>query len=283
MSLADLVEVFDVAPAGTNRYVGGSDSGGGRDMIDASQVLAQGIVAAAKSVPTKVVRRASGVFCRPVRANEPVDFAVDVVQDGRTFGTVIVLVSQQGKSCATITVMLDVVSVDVIRHPVPVLDSSPDDAIVREMPLLGREVRLVGVADPNDPDHVGPPRIEAWLKYDQIPQRTDLARALLAQFTGPLSISTTMRAHKGVGTAMAHKSISTAVMAIGITFHDPVTWDDWLLYDHESTSVGSGMSYVRGQIHAADGRLLASFSQDGMIRPFAEASGATSIAESGRL
>ncbi len=90
------------------------------------------------------------------------------------------------------------------------------------MPMQGRELRLVGLSNPNDPDEVGPPRIEAWLRYDETPARDDLQRALLAHFTGHLSISTTMRAHAGVGTSQAHKTLSTGVIAINISFHDPV-------------------------------------------------------------
>jgi acyl-CoA thioesterase II len=52
---------------------------------------------------------------------------------------------------------------------------------------------------------------------------------------------------------------------------------------HESTSVGAGMSYVRGQIRDRSGRLLASFSQDGLIRRFASDSGALAVDEHARL
>jgi acyl-CoA thioesterase len=72
-------------------------------------------------------------------------------------------------------------------------------------------------------------------------------------------------------------------MAIDISFHEPVEWVGWLLYDHESASVGAGMSYVRGQIRDESGRLLASFGQDGMVREFDQSSGALSIAERARL
>ena len=84
----------------------------------------------------------------------------------------------------------------------------------------------------------------------------DLAKALIAHFTGHLSISTTMRAHRGIGTAMAHVTVSTRVMAISVTFHEPVAWDGWILYHHESTQVGRGMSYVRGQVFTEQGRCL---------------------------
>jgi len=264
-TLTGLLEVFDVEQVEPGHYRGGHDAGG-RDVIDGSQILAQAIVAASKHVPGKVVRKASGVFARPVRADEPIALVVEEVHAGRLFTTLRIIARQGERICATFTLLLDVPSEDVIRHPVSAPDSTPEQAGEHSMPLTGREIRLVGLADPNDPDEVGPPRIEAWLLYDQVPARDDLRRALLAHFCGHLSISTTMRAHPGVGTAMAHHTLSTAVMAIDISFLEPVQWDGWILYDHESTAVGAGMSYVRGQIRERSGRLLASFAQDGMIR-----------------
>jgi acyl-CoA thioesterase II len=59
-------------------------------------------------------------------------------------------------------------------------------------------------------------------------------------------------------------------MGIGISFHEPIGWDGWIRYRHESTYVGAGMSYVRGQVLTADGRILASFTQDAMIRGLAD-------------
>ena len=67
---------------------------------------------------------------------------------------------------------------------------------------------------------------------------------LVVYFTGHLSISAAMRAHPGIGTAQAHHTVSTAVMGIGVSFHDPVTWDGWIRYHHESTFAGAGMAYA---------------------------------------
>jgi acyl-CoA thioesterase II len=282
-TLAGLLAVFDVDKVRPGRYRGDSDSGE-RDVIDASQLVAQTVVAATDHVPGKVVRKVSGVFCRPVRAGELSDFQVDDVHAGRIFTTLRVTASQGERTCGTFTVLLDVPTTDVVRHPVDPPASSPADAIFHEMPLPGREIRLVGLTDPNDPDEVGPPRIEAWLHYDPVPDRDDLRRALLAHFTGHLSISTTLRAHPGVGTALSHKTLSTAVMAIDVSFLEPVQWDGWIVYEHESTAVGAGMSYVRGLIRDETGRVLASFAQDGMIRSFDEGAGAAQqLAERSRL
>jgi acyl-CoA thioesterase-2 len=282
-SVAEMLDIFDVQPVTDRTYVGGSDAGS-RDVIDGSQLLAQAVVAAAKSCTDRSVRSAYAVFTRAAAAHAPLDLDVDLVHAGRTFVTVHVRVHQGDRTCATVTVLLDRPQPDVVRHAAaPARASSPDDAVPVRMPMTGRELRLVGVPDPNDPDDVGPPVLDAWLRYDVVPDRDDLAKALLAHFTGHLAISTSMRPHPGVGTAMAHDTVSTAVMAIGVVFHEPVRWDDWLLYEHESTAVGAGMSHVRGQIFARNGDLLASFHQEGMIRRFAPADGGGAIPAAARL
>ena len=66
-----------------------------------------------------------------------------------------------------------------------------------------------------------------------------------------------------------------------MSFHEPFGWDGWLLYSHESTQVGAGMSYVRGTVHTEEGRLIASFSQDALIRPLRTTD--TAIKETARL
>ena len=42
--------------------------------------------------------------------------------------------------------------------------------------MIGRQLRLVDVVDVNSPDEVGPPELFAWLHYDPIPARADLAQ-----------------------------------------------------------------------------------------------------------
>lgn len=264
-TLDTLLQVLDVDPDGPGRYVGHSDTGG-REVADASEVLGQAVVAASKACPAKTVRTVSGTFARPVRVGTPVELSVDTVHDGRSFCTLVVTVAQGERRCAAITALLDVPGPDLLRHRTISPDSSPADALPCDMPLDGRELRLVGLADPNDPAEVGPPRIEAWLRYASVPDRADLRKALLAQFTGHLSISTAMRPYPGIGTAQAHRTISTAVMDLHVAFHEPVEWDGWIRYDHHSTAAGAGMSYARGQVCDDMGRLLASFSQHSMIR-----------------
>ena len=280
-----LLDLFDVEPDGQDRFLAQTGPAGEdeRQVVEGTQVLAQAIVAAAKRFPDKSVRSAHAVFARAVMVGAgPVELEVDVVAEGRSTATAVITAKQNGKRCITVTVLADVPTADVIRHHLPRPDvAGPADANVSEMPMVGRELRLVDVVDVNSPDEVGPPELHAWLHYDPIPSRDDLAKALIAYFTGHLGISTTMRAHAGIGTAQAHLTVSTAPMTVSVSFHEPFAWDGWILYSHESTQVGAGMSYVRGTVHTEAGELIASFAQDALIRPLRTTD--TAIKEQSRL
>ena len=283
-SVTGMLDLFDVQPDGPDRFRGetgftGEDE---RQVVEGSQLLGQAIVAAAKRFPDKSVRSAHAVFARVAAAKLPLELVIDVVHEGRSVATGVVEVQQNGRRCATVTVMADTPSADVIRHHSPPPDvAAPADSYFCEMPMEGRELRLVDVADVNSPDEVGPPELHAWLQYDPIPTREDLAKALLAHFTGHLGISTTMRPHAGIGTSQSHYTVTTAPMTVAVSFHEPVRWDGWLLYSHESTQVGAGMSYVRGQVRTEAGELIASFVQEAMIRPMRDTD--TAIAAHARL
>ena len=121
------------------------------------------------------MRTAHVIFVRAADAERPLLFAVDVVHEGRTFASAIVRVIQGDRQCASVTVLLDTEQESVIAHASPMPDvGSPAAAMPVDMPMVGRELRLVGLADPNDPDEDGEPIIDAWLHYDEAtgPRRT---------------------------------------------------------------------------------------------------------------
>ncbi|WP_198653677.1 acyl-CoA thioesterase [Actinocorallia populi] len=270
-SLERMISIFDVTPADAERrrFTGDSD-GGGRRVVDGSQLLAQAVVAAGKAFPDHTARSAHMMFASAADPDERLEFTVAPVRAGRSFAFTTVTAAQGDRIRATANVLLDRPGPDVVRHdrwtgPPP---AGPQAAFPSPMPLPGRELRLEGVRERDDPDEVGPPVLDAWLRYDPVPERDDLRRALLAHFTGHLSLSTTMRPHPGIGTSQAHHTLSTAPLAISVHFHEPLAWDGWIRYHHESTYAGAGMSHVRGQVLTGEGRLIASFTQDAMLRAF---------------
>ncbi|MEV3960307.1 acyl-CoA thioesterase domain-containing protein [Nocardia sp. NPDC050193] len=271
-SMARMVEIFDVRadPADPARFRGDSD-GGTRRVVDGSQILGQSIVAAARALPGRTVRTAHALFVSAADPEVPLEFTVTAIRAGRSFASATVGVRQGVKARTHCTVLLDAPQPDLVRRDTPAGPpvAGPESAGPEaSLALPGREVRIIDCADINDPDEVGPPAVDAWLRYDEVPAADELRRAMLAHFTGHLGISTALRPHPGLGTAQAHHTLSTAPMGIGITFHDPVRWDGWLRYHHEATFIGAGSAHIRGQISTRAGSLLASFTQDAMIRAF---------------
>ena len=207
-----------------------------------------------QDLPHHTARSAHAVFLRVVDDERPLRFDVDVIHEGRTFAGAVVSVLQGGPRCASVTVLMDVEHPDVIRHGATNAAGGPAHGRhpLPRCPWKGVSYGLTGYTIPR-PRRVRPPHPRRVAPLLTVPQHPALAKALIAHFTGHLSISTTMRAHRGIGTSMAHDGLSTGVMAISVTFHEPVVWDGWLLYHHESSQAGSGMAFVRGQVFTEDG------------------------------
>lgn len=244
-----------------------------RPVVEASQLLGQSIVAAMRAAPGRRVVSAHLVAMRAADANLPVDLAVDVLSSGRTFTTVTADVTQAGRRCARATMLLGVPATDVVRHEAPLGDvAGPYAAVPYDMGVTGRDLRVVDAAYSDDPHApVGPPSIDAWVRFRSVPDDAALHAGLLAQFTGHMTIAAALRPHAGVGQREAHRTLSTAINAIAISFHADVRMDRWVLYRHLATVVGDGMAHSECRAYDEGGALLASFTVDAMIRPLERA------------
>lgn len=269
---ADLIELLDVQPVAPLRYRSGVRADWRRPVTEGSQLLAQAIVAAARHAPGRRAVSAHLVLTRVADAREPVEVQLDEVSDGRTFTTLDVRVVQRDRCCATGTVLLDATAPDVVRHAVEAPPAPrPEDCPPFDMSVTGRELRIADGAYTGDPRAAaGPPTLDAWVRFRDVPADPVLHAALLAQFTGHLPIAAALRPHEGIGQDQAHDSLSMAINAISISFHREVRADRWMHYHHQSTFAGDGMTHAACTVHDEEGRLLASFSVDAMVRAFAE-------------
>ena len=180
--------------------------------------------------------------------------------------------TQGERTCASGTLLLDVTAPEVIRHADPAPDvPGPYDAVPYDMGVTGRDLRIVDAAYTGDPDApVGPPVLDAWVRFRDVPDDQPIHAALLAQFTGHLSIAAALRPHAGIGQDQAHRTLSTAINAISLSFHADVRADRWMLYHHRSTVAAGGMTHAECRVHDEDGVPVASFTVDAMVRGFAD-------------
>ena len=86
-----------------------------------------------------------------------------------------------------------------------------------------------------------------------------------------------MLPHPGFGEAQAHVTLSTGIMAVAMAFHDDVDVTQWLLYANPAIYAGRGLAQGEGHVFTEDGRLVASYTVQAMIRGFARDPGALGL------
>jgi len=264
--LADLLAAFRLEPVGEGRFVG-QNAPNGRDVIFGGQLLGQTIAAATVSQPGKEVKTVHAIFARGGDMRSPVDIDVDTMHSGRSFGSTTITVRQGDRLCARSLVLLHAPEPDAIRHGVPAPDvAPPDEAKARSFEFEEWQISIAGDIDVSDPDDVGPPELPVWTRFVGAPEEGLTNQELLAYATDGFLIGTAMRPHPGVSQSMAHVSLSTGVVSHTLTFHEPFSAGEWMLLAHEAPYAGRGRTYGRADVFTEDGRLVASFIQDGMVR-----------------
>lgn len=265
--MTSVLDALDLEELGEGRFRARHlDQGHG--VVFGGQILAQVLVAATRAVPGKEVLSLHNVFARGASTGEPLELGVETVQSGRAFASVAVTASQAGRACAKAVVLLHAPDTDLIRHadPAPTGIDGPEGLPSSDHGGGWWDIRVVGGVDVGDPDAVGPPELQVWTRFPDAPDDDLVSRALLAYASDGFLIGTAMRPHAGVGQSMAHVSISTTVLAQTIAFHEPFRASEWLLLDQRSSHAGRGRSHGEARVFTADGRLVASFTQENMIR-----------------
>jgi acyl-CoA thioesterase len=51
-----------------------------------------------------------------------------------------------------------------------------------------------------------------------------------------------------------------------VSLHSDVRADEWMLYHHDATFAGDGMTHTECRVYDEPGRMLASFGVDAMVR-----------------
>ena len=268
---ADLASALEFEQIDEQRSRFSNEGTGERGVVFGGQLLAQMMVAAAILDPSgaKSVKSAHGLFARPVLVAEDMDVTVELLHGGRALSMVTATVWQGDRPCARGQILLDVGEEDLIRHSpdAPMVDG-PDAAVPWGDPVEGRETRTVGGVDILDADSTGPAEVHVWVRTSGPPDNLIVNQALLAHATASFLIGTAMRPHAGVGQSVAHREISTGIVGHTISFHEDVAPDQWMLLANESPFAGRGRAFGRGQVFTRSGQLVASFSQEAMIRHF---------------
>ena len=235
--------------------------------IFGGQLLAQAVVLADASAPDKAVRSLSCVFPREGSLDEPLEYRLEEVHDGRSFATRRITGAQGDRVCLVAQASLHIAE-EGPGHGNPAPDVGlPEDAAPADLSMVPWPCRVVGGVDLGDRG-VGPAEFSFWTRVDRgLPDVPAIHQALLAHATDLTVIGTALRPHEGLSQADSTVRLATAVTAHQVVFHRPFRLDDWCLVDQCSPVAAGARAFGTGNVFDGNGRLVASFSQESMIRP----------------
>ncbi len=280
--LDELVKLLALEQLEENLFRGPSqDLGWGT--VFGGQVLGQALSAAVHTVPPeRQVHSLHAYFLRPGDVTKPIIYEVDRIRDGGSFTTRRVIAIQNGHPIFNMSASFQVEEpgfehqdeMPVVPHPdtlrpdrdrlVPIADKLPK--FMRERALADQpfDVRTVhGLGDLLETPPM-PPARSVWLRaVARLPDDPALHRYLLAYTSDHAFIATALLPH---AVTWLTPGMQVASLDHVMWFHQPFRVDDWLLYVMDSPAAHGARGLVRGRIFTADGRLVASAAQEGLIR-----------------
>jgi acyl-CoA thioesterase len=270
-------ELLQLEKVGDHRYQvhHERDASTDRDVVFGGQILGQMIMASnAEHGDDREVKSIHAIFARAGTYSQPMELEVDSMHAGRTMGSDTITAWQGTRLVARGMLLLHIDEPDLLRHALEMPDvAGPEDAVPtgREIVFPGTETRIVGGVDTWDPNHaVGPAEEFVWIRFPQSFPSVAVNQAIVAWATDGWLIGTSMLPYAGMSESNAHRTISTGVIAHTLNFHERFDVSDWLLLAHESVYAGRGRTHGRATIYTRDGRLVATYTQDNMVRHFGD-------------
>jgi acyl-CoA thioesterase-2 len=280
-ALDDLIALLDLEPLEVNLFRGVSPKED-RQRVFGGQVAGQALVAAGRTVePGRPVNSLHAYFLRPGDPTVPIVYEVDRIRDGKSFTTRRVVAIQHGRAIFSMSVSFhnDEPGLDfqVTMPDVPHPDALPSEAEIkqkilpqlpeavrryyeRERPIELRPVDFGRYAGNPQPDN----RFNIWMRTTAVlPDDPSIHRCALAYASDMTILDTALLPHRR---SIFDRAIMGASLDHAVWFHRPFRADQWLLYSQDSPNSHGSRGFGRGLIYAADGTLVASVAQEGLMR-----------------
>lgn len=275
-----LVELLDLSPTGDDHFQGDSEDLGFRNVFG-GQVLGQALMAASRTVEERLPHSLHAYFLRPGNHSLPIDYEVQRVRDGGSFSVRRVIARQDGKEILTGSMSFQgdeqgfdhqlempaahepeglMSESDYVEKLLPKIPEAMRAKLARDRPV---EIRPIDPVNPLKPEPK-PPTKQSWLRVQgDLPDDPILHRCLLAYASDFSFLGTSLNPH---GVTFMSPNMQVASLDHAMWFHRDFRMDDWLLYDKDSPSASGGRGFNRGNFFNRDGVLVASTTQEALIR-----------------
>lgn len=277
-----LQQLLDLEHLEVNLFRGQSHKTGAPQVFG-GQVLGQALVAASRTVENYHVHSLHSYFLRGGDMHTPIVYEVDRIRDGRSFCTRRVVAIQHGRPIFNMSASFQL-DEQGLEHQsempnVPEPDSlTSDDTLYEQLanktgekfdrlisPDWPFEVRRIEACLPFVNQEQKPPQHHVWLRLkENLDTETAIIHKCVLAYASDLNLlSTATRPH---GVSWRDGNLRMATIDHAMWFHRPFDVNQWLLYTMDSPSSSSGRGFCRGNIFNQQGTLVASCTQEGLMR-----------------
>ena len=125
------------------------------------------------------------------------------------------------------------------------------------------QIRQLEPWDPIRPDKT-PPRQLSWMRTrETLPKDNSVHQCVLAYLSDYTILNTASKHH---GISYFQDNVHIVSLDHSMWFHNEFEADEWLLYVQDSPSASGSRAFTRGLIYDLSGKLVASSSQEGLMR-----------------
>ncbi len=277
--LQNLIALLDLEPIEVNLFRGRSPKDGWQRVFG-GQVVGQALVAAGRTVEGRFAHSFHS-FLRPGDPAVPILYDVDRIRDGTSFTTRRVVAIQHGRAIFNMQASFQK-DEPGLEHQLEMPKVTPPESLANETELRRRvahrlpekmhayflrerpiEVRPVDPVDEFEPDK-RPPVQNVWFRaVDSLPDDRALHQCVLAYASDLTLLDTSTLPH---AISWWNDDLQSASLDHSMWFHRPFRADEWLLYAQDSPRAAGARGFNRGSVFTREGELVASVTQEGLIR-----------------
>ncbi len=254
----------------------------GYGSVYGGQVLGQALSAASQTVaPSRRAHSLHAYFLRMGDATRPIVYEVDCIRDGRSFTTRRVVAIQKGRAIFNMSASFQIdepgfdhqdsapqvpgpdgIESELVlaRKVADKIPAAVRDKILCKKPL---EIRPVNPINPFAPEKKDPIRYTWFKAIDTMPDDPAVHQYMLAYASDYGLVITSLYPH---GHSYWDPDMQVASLDHAMWFHRDFRMDDWLLYVVTSPNAYKARGLNNGKIFTRDGKLVASVTQEGLIR-----------------
>ncbi len=279
--VAELIELLSLEQL-EDRLFRGQSRDIGTKYVFGGQVLGQALSAAQATLSQpRSAHSLHAYFLRAGDIEAPIVYNVDVTRDGGSFSVRRVTAIQHGNVIFFCAASFHE-SEPGVEHQLSMPEVPQPDDLEPTPPITAEQLgklptkvqRWLDRKGPFEFRHVyprdeikppkRPPFQQVWFRLaERVGDAPELHRALLAYASDFYLLGTANFPH---GISYYQPNVIMASLDHALWFHRPFRADEWLLYSIDSPSAQGARGLARGQIFDHAGRLIASSTQEGLIR-----------------